>query len=284
MIASGGQPWTLAYVGNIYAGEVKRGIGRAWQLVIHGDPVLLQTTGNTLHLGFNATLFATVLGVPLGCVLGLGRFRGRRPLLAVANALTRVPPVVVGVFLTAMFWPRSEWGGGPLTDVNVNYFFPVEPFLAQGLLALPIMIALTATAVQRVPQVLLEQARVYGASRWQRALLALREARTAVLAAMIVSMGITMTAIGALLTFGGGYSSGPVQSAGFAVDGQVADPTLALGVITDYNQTAQPPFGVDLLPVAMAFTVAMLGLFLLTAGALTFLQQSRTSWIAGGQS
>jgi len=276
----------FAFNGNIYNGEISRGISTALHLILSGDPVILKTTGNTLRLGVNSTVFASVIGVPAGCVLGLGRFRGRRVLLAIVNAMTRVPPVVIGVMLLVLFWPSSVWGGGPLSD-NMPVVSPVlgfvSPFLGQGLLALPIMTALTAAAVQRVPTVLLEQASVYGASMRQRAWLALREARTGVLAAMVVSLGVTMTAIGVLLTYGGGYT-GSARSAGYTVDGGSPATTLALGALGTYKVSAQPPYGDDLLPLSIAFVIIMLGLFLLTAGALTYLQQSRTSWIAGGQS
>ena len=98
-------------------------------------------------------------------------------------------------------WPDSQWGGGPLGGLGWIYTLNAV-ILAQTLLALPVVVALTVAAVQAVPAGLLEQARALGARRPRLARLALREARIGVLAALIAALGTAMASVGAVLVVG----------------------------------------------------------------------------------
>jgi len=260
--------------------------------VINGQIIDFQYTMiTTLRLAFEATGIGVLFGIPLGCLLGLGRFRGRRGLLAVGNGLMRVPPVVVGVFIVVMTGGQEGTLGrskklhsfsGPLVHVIGASFstplftFSVSPIVfAQAMLALPIILTLTATAVQRVPVPLLDQAQAFGARRWRRNLLALREGRTAVLAGVIVAFGITISAVGAIYLLGGDQGG---CAANFT-DGQscARQGSLSYGALSAWNGN------LPMTPVAIAYAELLMGMFLVTAAALTFLQQGRSSWVAGGQ-
>jgi tungstate transport system permease protein len=233
------------------------GLRQALELIVHGDPAVVSTTLRTLRVAFEATAIAALLGLPAGCALGIGRFRGRRTLMALSNAATRVPPVAVGQLLWLLMFPHSRWGGGPLGGLGWLYTQNAV-ILAQTLLALPIVVALTASAVQSVPGGLLDQARAFGASPWRRSVLALREARTGVFAAIIAAMGIAISAVGAILVVGTAL-------------GQA---TLASAAVTRWNSDPADPF-------AVAYGTVLLGLFVLLAAALTHMQQRRATWIPG---
>jgi tungstate transport system permease protein len=228
---------------------IAQGIGDGFQLVIHGDREVVQLTLRSLRYAIESTAIAAVIGLPLGALLGLGSFRGRRALLAIANAGLRFPPVAIGWLLWVLLWPDSLWGGGPLSGLGWIYTTKAA-ILAQTLLALPIVIALTATAVQSVPGGLLAQARAFGASPWAGAVLALREARLSVLAALIASLGVTISTIGAILIVGG-------------PEGTRA---LAPAVLVEWNAGGAPP-------KAVAYSVVLVGVFVVLAAALTWLQQ-----------
>ncbi|MEA2217601.1 MAG: tungstate transport system permease protein [Solirubrobacteraceae bacterium] len=231
------------------------GLRQALELVVHGDPDVVATTLRTLRVALEATAIAAVIGLPAGCALGIGRFRGRRALLVLSNGATRVPPVAVGQLLWLLMYPHSRWGGGILGGLGWLYT-PNAVILAQTLLALPIVIALTASAVQQVPAQLLDQARAFGASPWRRSALALREARTGVFASIIAAMGVAISAVGAIIIVGTGL-------------GQA---TLATGAVTRWNSGGQDALSV-------AYGTVLLGLFLILAAALTWMQQHRTTWI-----
>lgn len=166
-------------------------------LIAHGNPYLMSVIWFTIQVAAISTAAATVIGLPLGLAIGLGRFRGRRTLQVLANASLGLPPVLVGLFLFFVFA-----GQGPLGGLHL----PVTRraiFVAQTILGLPYVVALTAAAVQALPPGLPAQARALGAGRIQLAILAVREARIGVLAAIIAALGTSLSEVGAIVIVGG---------------------------------------------------------------------------------
>src|SRR3954467_8768536 len=186
------------------------GLRQAFDLLLHPDAELLQIVGVTLRVALWSTLLSLALGLPLGLALGLGRFRGRRPLLTLANATIGAPPAAAGLVV-----PLLLFRGAPLGGLNLLYTLD-GALRAQTLLALPVVVALTAAAVQAVPAGLLQQAWAFGASRRQVARLALREARVGVLAATIAAMGSAFAEVGAVVLVGGNIE-GQTQTLASAV-------------------------------------------------------------------
>ena len=125
-------------------------------------------------------------------------------------------------------------------------------YVAQTILALPYIIALTAAAVQGLAPGLLAQARVLGAGRCQLGLLALREARIGVLAAVIAALGAALSEVGAVVIVGGNI--------------QNYDQTLASAVLQQVTDYVDYPYG-------LAIAIVLLVLILLLVGILTVLQQ-----------
>jgi len=229
------------------------GIGQAAELIAHGDHDILVVVGTTLRLAFWSTVLALVLGLPIGLALGLGRFRGRRAGLALANAGMGLPPVVVGLVVALLLFR-----GAPLGGLNLLYTF-TGMVVAQTLLGLPVVAALTAAAVQALPGGLLEQARAFGASRGQVAVLALREARVGVLAATIAAMGSAFAEVGAIVLVGGNLE-GDTQ-------------TLASAVLV---RVSAGEYG-----RAIALGTILLGLVLILAAGLTLAQQHERRALLG---
>ena len=166
-------------------------------LVVHHDPTLWGVISFSLKVALIATVSSTVVGLPLGVALALGRFRGRRTLRLLANASLGLPPVVVGLFLFLCFAPQ-----GPLGFLYWNTTRR-GVYAAQTLLALPYVVALTAAAVQALPDGLLAQARLLGAGRVAIGRLALREARVGVIAAVLAALGTTLSEVAAIAIVGG---------------------------------------------------------------------------------
>ena len=78
---------------------------QAVPLIYHGDSYIWSVIWVTLRLALVSTAAATVIGLPFAVWLGLGRFRGRRVLQALANASMALPSVVVGVFVLILLLP-----------------------------------------------------------------------------------------------------------------------------------------------------------------------------------
>jgi tungstate transport system permease protein len=177
-------------------------------------------------------------------------------MLAVFNAGLRVPPVALGHVLWLLLWPSSQWGGGPLSELGWLYTLPAV-ILAQSLLALPVIVALTTAAVQGVPAGLLDQARAFGARPVAIATLAVREARVGLMAALIAAVGTAMASVGAVLVVGSEPDASTLPSA-------------ALNAFILGGANAE----------AATYGAVMLGLFLVVATALTIAQHGqRPRWL-----
>ncbi len=224
------------------------GLKQALELLRTGDRQVLEITVTTLQLAFWSTLLALVGGLPLGLALGIGSWRGRRPLLSLANAGMGLPPVVVGLVVALLLFR-----GAPLGNLNLLYTLN-GVIVAQTLLALPLVVALTAAATQAVPAALLDQARAFGASSWQVGILALREARVGVFAATIAAIGSAFSEVGAVVLVGGN------------IEGE--SQTLASAVLV---RVSSGEYG-----HAIALGLILMGIILLLAAILTVVQQRQS--------
>lgn len=173
------------------------GLRKAFDLWISGDAEIIEITLRTLAISVVATLLALTIGVPLGAVLALKSFPGRRPVVALVNTGMGMPPVVVGLVVALMLW-RS----GPLGALDLIYT-PSAMAAAQFLIALPLVISFSMASIQQINPKLLDQIVALGASRWQFLWLLIREARLGLLAALMAGFGAVISEVGAAMMVGG---------------------------------------------------------------------------------
>src|SRR5678816_4403177 len=114
----------------------------ALALIVSGDATLAGIVGLSLAVSLSAVALATLVGLPLGAAIGVGRFPGRNALVVLLNALMGLPPVVVGLFVYLML-SRA----GPLGSLGI-LFTPAAMVVAQTILILPIVAALCRQAVE----------------------------------------------------------------------------------------------------------------------------------------
>jgi len=162
---------------------------------------LLDIIGLSLGVSLSATVLATLLGLPLGGVLAVYDFRGRRALAILLNGLLGLPPVVVGLTLYLLL-SRS----GPLGWLRL-LFTPGGMILAQATLATPIIGALAHRALQGPWHEYGDALRVDGASRLRVIGMLLLIARPPVLTAVLAGFGRTISEVGAILIVGGNIAS-----------------------------------------------------------------------------
>lgn len=170
---------------------VLQGLGGALAKLAALDPEVVDAAIASLAVSGAATFLAVVTGVPLGALIGLTAFRGRRLLLSLVNTGMGLPPVVVGLFVVVLLW-RS----GALGDLNW-YCTRQGMVIAQYLLAAPSVIGLTAIALQSIDPLLRVQLLALGASRRQSAWLLIRESRLLVLGAVIAGFSAVISEVGA---------------------------------------------------------------------------------------
>ncbi|TIW10073.1 MAG: ABC transporter permease, partial [Mesorhizobium sp.] len=114
----------------------------AWQLIASGDATLISIVRLSLTITLAAVAIAAVVGLPLGALLALTRFPGRSPLVVLVNGFMGLPPVVVGLTVYLLL-SRS----GPLGEFGL-LFTPAAMVIAQALLVLPIIAALTRQTIE----------------------------------------------------------------------------------------------------------------------------------------
>lgn len=169
----------------------------AVRLLFQGSPELWNIIAVTFEVAIVSTVAGVALGAPMGFLMGATRFAGRRVMVALTNTAMAIPPVVIGL-IVMMVLSRQ----GPLGFLGLLYSKDAMS-IAQTLISTPIIAGLTAAAVASVPYKLRLQARSLGASKVQEALLALREARLGVLAAVAAGFGAVVRGVGAVMMVGG---------------------------------------------------------------------------------
>ena len=169
----------------------------AWALLTSADTYVWEVVFRSLWISGTALLLATMIGLPLGALVALSRFRARTPVIALVNTGLAFPPVVVGL---AVYLLLSR--AGPAGPLGLLYT-PSAIIVAQVILAGPYIAAVTLAALEGVPVDVRQQARGLGATRWQAVLLHLREARASLVAAVAAGFGAVISEVGAVMIVGG---------------------------------------------------------------------------------
>ena len=169
----------------------------AVRLLLSGNAYLWDVVLLSLRVSGAAVLLGVLLGMPLGIAVALGRFRGRRLLVALIHTGFALPPVVVGLFIYMVF-SRS----GPAGALEL-LFTPAAMIAAQAVLAMPYVAGITLAAVQAVPGDVRLQAAALGASRGRALWMQLREARLGLGAAVVAGFGAVISEVGAVMLVGG---------------------------------------------------------------------------------
>jgi tungstate transport system permease protein len=166
-------------------------------LLLEFDASLRRIVILSLAVSLSASMAAAACGLPLGAALAVFRFRGRGLLILLANALLGLPPVVVGLVLYLLL-SRS----GPLGWLGI-LFTPVAMAVAQFLLALPIVVALSHRAMVGIWREYGDDLLVSGASRLRAIPHLLSIGRLSALTATLAGFGRAISEVGAILIVGG---------------------------------------------------------------------------------
>jgi tungstate transport system permease protein len=204
---------------------ISQSFSSAFSLIASTDGALWQIVGRSLWVSGVATVLASVVGVFLGAWLGVARFRGRGGVLALLNTMLAIPSVVVGLLVYLML-SRS----GPLG--HLGWLFSVKAMIvAQALLVLPIVAALTRQLVEDADVLHGEQLQSLGARSLIRAVLHVLDERFAVLMVFLTAFGRAIAEVGAVMVVGGnmeGFTR--VMTTAIALETSKGDLPLALGL------------------------------------------------------
>ena len=169
----------------------------ALELVLSGDPSLFAIVRLSLLVSLTATLFAALIGAPLGALIALTRFPGREALIVIFNALMGLPPVVVGLAIYLLL-SRS----GPLGSLGL-LFTPQAMIITQTILVLPIIAALTRQTVEDLWVVYREELAAMDVGPLRRATTLLWDARFSLVTALLAGFGRAAAEVGSIIIVGG---------------------------------------------------------------------------------
>ncbi len=151
----------------------------------------------SLSVSLVSTTLASAMGIPLGLVVGLGRFPGRRLVLGILNTLLALPTVLVGLLVYALISRQ-----GPLGSLDILYTRRAM-VLGQVLLALPIIAAFCAGAIQRADPRIQQTVFALGGGRVRAAMAVAAESRPALAAAVAAGFGRVFAEVGISMMLGG---------------------------------------------------------------------------------
>jgi tungstate transport system permease protein len=194
-------------------------------LSIFAELRLWEIVALSLQVSLSAVALASLLGLPLGAAVAIGRFRGRHAIIVLLNALMGLPPVVVGL---AVYLLLSR--AGPLGALGL-LFTPGAMVLAQTVLIVPIIAALTRQAAEDAWREYEEQLRSLGARGAGAALTLLWDIRFSLLTAVLAGLGRASAEVGAVMIVGGNIDGVTrVMTTAIALETSKGDLPLALGL------------------------------------------------------
>lgn len=197
----------------------------ALALITSLDPTLWTIVARSLAVSGSACLIGYGIGLLAGAWLGVTRFRWRGLVLTPLNTLLALPSVVVGL-LVYLLLSRS----GPLGFLGWMFSFQAM-VVAQVVLVVPVVTALTRQTVEDADLQHGEQLASLGAGRLLRGLLLAWDERYALLTVAMAAFGRAVSEVGAVMIVGGnidGFTR--VMTTAIALETSKGDLPLALGL------------------------------------------------------
>jgi tungstate transport system permease protein len=197
----------------------------AFQLVFSADEDLLEIILLSLRVSLTAVVIASLIGLPLGAAVAMGRFRGRTAAIVMLNALMGLPPVVVGLLIYLLLS-----NAGPLGWLRLLYS-PSAMIIAQAVLITPIIAALSREVVEQLHNEYAEQFRSLSVPTSTAVSALLWDARYSLLTVALAGFGRAVAEVGAVIIVGGNIDHlTRVMTTAIALETSKGDLALALGL------------------------------------------------------
>ena len=226
--------------------SIAQALAQAAGLILSGDATLAGIVLLSLVVSLSAVALATLVGLPLGAAIAVGRFPGRKAVVVLLNALMGLPPVVVGL-LVYLLLSRA----GPLGNLGL-LFTPPAMVIAQAILVLPIIAALCRQAVEDAWIEYEEQLRSLGAGGMRAALTLVWDIRYSLVTAVLAGLGRASAEVGAVMIVGGN------------IDGVTRVMTTTIALETSKGD----------LPLALALGVILISLVVALNGAAFWIKEA----------
>lgn len=198
---------------------------QAARLIATGDNDLHAIVGLSLQVSLSATAAATLIGLPLGALIAIARFRGRHAAIVALNAFMGLPPVVMGL---VVYLGLSR--AGPLGPLGL-LFTPSAMVIAQSLLIIPIIAALSRQVVEDAWSEHSEQLRSLGVRPLRAGVTMIWDTRFSLVTVVLAGFGRAAAEVGAVMIVGGNIDGVTrVMTTAIALETSKGDMPLALGL------------------------------------------------------
>ena len=194
-------------------------------LIASADPKLVDIVLLSLRVSLASVVLASAIGLPVGALVAVTRFPGRKSMIVILNALMGLPSVVVGLVVYLLL-SRA----GPLGDWGI-LFTPTAMVIAQTILITPTLAALSRQIVEDGWDEYREQLRSLGAGRFGVALTLLWDLRYSLVTIVLAGYGRAASEVGAVMIVGGNIDGVTrVMTTAIALETSKGDLPLALGL------------------------------------------------------
>ena len=205
--------------------DLVQGLGQAALLLFRLDPELLDITARSLQVSLSAVVFASLMGLPLGAWLAMSRFRHRRVVIALLNALMGLPPVVVGLFVYLLLSRTGPFG------VLGLLFTPSAMIIAQCIIITPLIASIAHQAIRELWAEYRDLLISLHTTKGQRIRTLIWDGRRALLTASLAGFGRAIGEVGAIMIVGGNIDQVTrVLTTAIALETSKGDFALALGL------------------------------------------------------
>jgi tungstate transport system permease protein len=173
------------------------GLSEAIHLIVTGDPELVEVTLRTLQVSLYAILLASIIGIPLGVLIGMKEFRGKRLIKTIFTTLIGIPTVSLGLILFLLLVRNGPFG-------YLDLLYTVQAIsLGEALLVIPIVVSFTISAIESTDVRLRDLSRTLGASEMDTSITIVREALEPIVLALVASFNRAFAELGIAMMVGG---------------------------------------------------------------------------------
>ncbi len=178
-------------------GEITDGFIQAVWLIISLDPEIMEIAWRSIYVSTIATLIAAAIAIPLGALIYFYDFPGKRAVINLVQTLYALPTVIVGllVYLLVSY-------SGPLGSLKLLYTTNAM-IIAQVILVSPLIIGFTISALTGLDRDMKNTVLGLNAPPYRALLTLVREAKFAILSAVVLAFGRAIAEVGAVMMVGG---------------------------------------------------------------------------------
>ena len=205
--------------------EIWDGIVQAFILIYTFDSDLIEISLRSLQVTLSALAISCVIALPLAAVLTIRRFKFRRFIIALLNALMGLPPVVVGL-LVYIILSRS----GPFGVLDLLYT-TTAMIIAQTIIITPLITSIAHQSLRELWSEYHDLLISMNTTHGQRIKTLLWDARRALLTASLAGFGRAIGEVGAIMIVGGNIDNATrVLTTAIALETSKGDFALALAL------------------------------------------------------